>query len=208
MERENGVAIVLALMTTLLLSSLTGALILLTSSETLIAANFRNAQEGRYAADAGIERALADLSAVGDWNPVLAGIVRSGFADGPPSGARTLADGTQLDLGVVTASTRRPWGANNPVWQLFAYGPLSNLLPDGAVRSGFYVIVMAADDASENDGDPLHDGDDPAANTGSGVLALRAEAFGPRGIHAVVEATVARRTGADGVRIVSWRAVR
>jgi hypothetical protein len=226
-DREDGLAIVLALMTTLLLSSLTGALILLTSSEALIAANFRNAQEGVYAADAAIERALADLSAMGDWNPVLAGTVRSGFVDGAPSGTRNLADGTRLDLDetinrincqkatpcrasdLVAISARRPWGANNPVWQLFAYGPLSNLLPGDGVRSQFYVVVMAADDGSENDGDPLHDGDDAARNRGTGVLALHAEAFGPRGTHAIVEATVARRpAGATGVRIVSWRAMK
>jgi type IV pilus assembly PilX-like protein len=223
---ERGVAIILALMTTLLLSALTGALILLSSSEALIAANFRNGREALYAADAAIERALVDLSMDSDWNDVLAGAVRSDFVDGPPSGTRALADSTRLDLGEaanrlncrkttpclasdLAASTAvRPWGANNPVWQLFAYGPLSNLLPDGAVRSAFYVIVFAGDDASENDNDPLHDGGDAATNAGSGVIMLHAESFGPRAAHAVVEAVVARRVdGAAAVRIVSWRAL-
>ena len=65
---------------------------------------------------------------------------------------------------------------------------------------------MVADDPAENDNDPARDGavpcggavpvltgDPPApsCNPGSGVLALRAEAFGPRGVHKVIEATIA-----------------
>ena len=114
------------------------------------------------------------------------------FVDGPPSGVRTLADGSLLDLGQLvnmtncrkvtacsasdlTANTaQRPWGANNPVWRLYAYGPLSSLLAAGMVDSNFYVVVMVADDPSENDDDPLHDGVAPT-NPGAGVLSLRAE---------------------------------
>jgi len=70
------------------------------------------------------------------------------------------------------------------------------------------VIVMVADDGSENDGDPLHDGRS-TTNPGSGVLALRAEAFGPRGVRQVVELTVARpeapEGGPAGLRVLSWR---
>ena len=93
----------------------------------------------------------------------------------------------------------RPWGANNPRWQLYAYGPLSSLLPDGSIRSDFYGVVMAADDPSENDGNPLLDGTD-TGNPGTGVLALRAEAFGPRGAHTIIETTVARPEAGRGWR--------
>jgi len=78
-----------------------------------------------------------------------------------------------------------------PVWQLFAYGPVSDLLPNGTVSSPIYVVVMIGDDPSETDGQPLVDGN-TASNPGSGVLALRAEAFGPHGTHRIVEATIAR----------------
>ena len=57
-----------------------------TTSESMIARNFRAAGEGRYAADAAIERALVDLAAAPDWNAVLAGGRPSTFVDGPPSG--------------------------------------------------------------------------------------------------------------------------
>ena len=77
-------------------------------------------------------------------------------------------------------SEPRPWGANNPQWRLFAFGRLT---------PGAYVIAWVADDPAENDGDATRDGtgDD---NPGSGILALRAEAFGLEGAHKVLEATV------------------
>lgn len=200
---------IVALMAMLLLAALGVALVLTTSSETLISGNFRNAQEALYSADAAIERAMDDLLSVPDWNQVLNGSTRSAFVDGPPSGARMLPDGSPLDLGqavnmancqktascsasdLVANTPQRPWGANNPVWQLFAYGPLNSLLPSRTINSPYYVVVLAADDPSENDGDPLHDG---AAqdNPGTGVLSVRAEAYGPRGAHKIIEMTVAR----------------
>ena len=218
--------IILALMATLLMSALGAALVLTTSSEALIAANFRNAQEGVYAADASLERAMADLGTLADWNAVLDGSASSTFVDGSPGGVRTLADGSLLDLGQtlnvlncrkVTAcsasdllanTSQRPWGANNPVWRLFAYGPLSSLLSPHAVESAYYVIVMIADDPSENDDDPLRDGQGPT-NPGTGILSLRAEAFGPRGARQVIEVSVARPGGEGfGVRVLSWRLIR
>jgi hypothetical protein len=89
---------------------------------------------------------------------------------------------------------------------LYAYGPLAELLPDGTVNSPWYVVVMSADDPSENDADPYHDGTD-AANPGTGRLALRAEGFGPRGSHAVVE-TVVSRMPTNRLRVLSWRHIR
>ena len=219
-------AIIVALMATLLMSALGSALVLTTSSEALIAANFRNAQEGVYAADAALERAMDDLASIPEWNLVLDGSIRSAFVDGLPGGVRRLADGSVLDLGrtvnmmncrkatpcsasSLTATTaERPWGANNPVWRLFVYGPLSNLLPAGAIDSTSYVIVMVADDPSENDNDPLHDGHS-TSNSGTGVLVLRAEGFGPRGMHQVIESTVGRPGAAPaGIGVLSWRLIR
>jgi hypothetical protein len=227
-RREDGIAIVVALMATLMLSALGTALILSSSSEMMIAGNFRNAHEGLYAADAALERALSDLSIIPDWNALLDGSTQSTFIDGPPSGSRTLIDGQRLDLGKVrnmvncrkatacsasdlTANRlHRPWGPNNPVWRLLAYGPLSSLLPARAIDSPFYIVVMVADDPSERDNDPLHDGTGPTS-AGGGVVALRAETFGPRGTHKVVELTVARPAagaGQAGVRVLSWRELR
>ena len=53
---ESGIALVVALMTMVLMMALGAALVLITSSETMIAANFRVSQEAFYAADAVFER--------------------------------------------------------------------------------------------------------------------------------------------------------
>ena len=208
-DGEQGVALVMALMATTLLLTLGGALILLSSSETVIAANFRSAHEARYAADAAIERAVADLRREPDLTLILSGGLLSSFVDGPPSGTRSLIDGSTIDLGQVTnlancnkpsacsaaeltaTTVERPWGVNNPLWALYAYGPLTNMLDPGSARSPFYIVVLVGDDPSENDGDPTLDGFTAGVpNPGKGIVRVRAEAFGPRSAHSVVEAVV------------------
>src|SRR5438034_852247 len=215
-RREDGIALIVALMATMLMTALGVALILTTSTETMITANYRNGQEALYAADAALERAMDDILTVPDWNNLLNGSTQSAFSAGSPSGARTMPDGTQIDLGQLvnlsncgkvsscsssdlTANLTgdRPWGANNPVWQLYAYNRLDSMVPSGTINSQYYVVVLVADDPSDDDNDPLHDGLAAAAgmlspNPGIGVLSLRAEAFGPRGAHKVIQMTVAR----------------
>jgi hypothetical protein len=210
-RREDGIAMIVALMAMMLMTALGVALVLTTSAETMIAHNFRSGQEALYAADAVLERAMDDILTVPDWNTMLAGTTQSAFIDGPPSGTRTLPDGTNIDLGQLLSLANcgkvtgcsasdltanytgdRPWGANNPVWQLYAYNRLDAMVPSGTINSQYYVVVMVADDPSETDGDPLHDGVSPSTNPGTGVLMLRAEAFGPRGAHKVIQITVAK----------------
>jgi type IV pilus assembly PilX-like protein len=220
-RREDGVAMIVAMMAMLLMTALGVALVLTTSSETMIAGNFRNSGEALYAADAVIERAMDDILTVADWNKLLDGSTQSAFVDGPPSGERTLPDGSKIDLMQAanmancqhvgscspsefnTMSAERPWAENNPHWQLYAYGNLKDMLPaTDTINSAYYVMVMVADDPSDNDNDPMHDGvvpcpsgnngSDGSCNPGTGVIALRAEAFGPRGTHKVIEITVAR----------------
>src|SRR4051812_41072961 len=98
-RREDGVALMVAMMAMLLMSALGTALVLTTSSETAIASNFRHASEAFYAADAALEIAMEDLATAPDWNPILSGAVQSAFVDGLPTGSRALADGSTLDLG-------------------------------------------------------------------------------------------------------------
>ncbi len=252
LRSESGIALIISLMAMLFMMALGTTLMLSTTTETRIASNFRNSSAALYAADAGLERSLGDLVTIPDWNSMLGGTATSAFIDGAP-GDRVLADGSTLNLTQVLASANcqktscstadyvevtkdRPWGVNNPRWQLFAYGPLDDMMPTSGINSPFYVVVMVGDDPSENDGDPFKDGS-VATNPGSGVMALRAEAFGPRGVHKTVELTIARtdtttlerepggQSGQDepnrrarqaagqsigqaGVRILSWREVR
>lgn len=234
-SEERGTALVVALMIMVLMMALGAALILITSSETMIAANFRAGDEAFYAADAVFERALADLRALPDWTSVLDGSTRSSFADGQPIGVRRLTDGTTIDLAQIASmancqkltpctntdmsakTAERPWGANNPRWTLYAYGALADSL-GMASNSPYYVLAFVGDDASENDADPLRDGAsvNGMANPGLGVLSLRAEAFGPRRAHRAIEGTVARMStsgpsGAGeeaGLRVLTWRDAR
>jgi hypothetical protein len=233
-RNERGIALVIALMAMTMMIALGTALILTTTTESKVTRNFRTASEATYAADAVLEQAVGELGAIPDWNALLGGVARSSFTDGPPTGGRTLADGTVIDLGesinvancqkpsacadddMNRVTDERPWGLNNPRWQPFAWGALNNLTPTGSVNSPFYCVVMVADDPSECDNNPLVDGGDAvppcgtssSLNPGAGVLSLRAEAFGPFATHKILEATVTRAEGAAGVRMLSWREVR
>ena len=221
---ESGIALVITLMITLLMSAVAVALIMTTTVETRIASQFERAQAGLYAADAIVERSLDELLRVADWNQLLNGSTQSSFVDGPPGGTRTLADGSRIDLAAMlnvancgktaacaaaemdAVSDDRPWGPNNPRWKLFAYGRLSDLLAPGAVESPFYGVVMVGDDPAENDGDPTLDG--TRDNPGSGIVALRAEAFGPGGAHRVLQLTVTRAQPEIAIKVLSWREMR
>jgi len=219
---DNGVAVLAALFAMLLMTAIGAALVLTTSSETIIAANFRASTEAFYAADAAVERAMVELNGIADWNAVLTGSRRSVFVDGPPGGVRTMADGSTIVLATMVneancgrasactaaemdaVTAERPWGVNNPRWQLFAYGPLAQSASSETTGSACYVVVLVADDPAENDGNPLQDGVE-TSNPGSGVMALRVEARGPRGARKALEATVAR---AAAPRLLAWRELR
>jgi hypothetical protein len=206
---ERGMALIVALMSMMLLSALGLGLVMTTMSETMITTHYRDSGEAMYAADAGIERVMQELLTVPDWNRILAGQVQSSLIDGPPTGTRTLPDGSSLDLSaatnslncgkVTTCSTgemdawtmERPYGVNNPRWNLFAYAPLTRIIETGTVPSAMYIVVWVADDIAENDNNPAADGT-LDGNRGRGVLMLRAEAFGPQGSHSSIEVTVAR----------------
>ena len=206
---EQGIALIIALLSMLLLTALGMALSLTTTTERKISSNYRDGVETIYAADAGIERVMQDVLTVPDWNRILDGTTTSSFVDGAP-GTRTLPDGQTLDLVQATAMVRcgkttcsdsdmdtatdeRPWAKNNPRYQLYAYGPVNDLLPTATVNSRVYVIVWIGDDPSENDNLPLVDGDESAGkNPGRGVVSMLAHAYGPGGVERVIEATLAR----------------
>jgi hypothetical protein len=185
---DRGTAIIIALIATVLLSSLGLGLVLMSNTEGAIASNFRSGSETLYAADAAVERVVQDILLVPRWNDILTGAAKSAFVD--DSLTPTTPLGELLNLTSMTAEVQAqsdataPWGANNPQWRLFAYGPLEQLTGTGNVRSSAYVIVWVADDPSEDD-------DDPTADV-NGVLTLFAQAIGAGGGLRGVEVTVAK----------------
>jgi hypothetical protein len=218
---DDGVALVLALMAVLLLTVLGLMLVLNTATEVMVAGHFRLGQEALYAADAAAERVMDDLAGSADWNNVLTGVERSGFVDGGSPGARTLSDGSTIDLMTTTnllncahaapcttvemdaVTADRPWGPNNPRWRLYAYGPLGEMVPTNTVNSSIYAGVWVGDDQSDNDNDPATDSNE--------AVALHAEAFGPGGVHKILEVNVGRAEplqAAAGIRLIAWRELR
>ena len=208
-------------MITALLGTLGGVFVVLVATETHISANHRDALEALYVADAGIERAIGDLRMFSDWRSVPraspAG-APADFRDG--AAAPRLPDGTILDLARLTVGRQAdsnagyPAAPDRPIWRLFAHAPIGRLMPDGVIPSPAYVIVWIADDVDDGDGDPLRDA--------NGVLVVRAEAFGLRGLRRRIEATVARDGSPGGagsdpdgeesvqrteVRMICWREV-
>ncbi|HTM05119.1 MAG TPA: PilX N-terminal domain-containing pilus assembly protein [Vicinamibacterales bacterium] len=240
---EQGAALLVVLMLMALMMALSLALILVTMAEERIAHNYRRGSEVLYAADAAMELLLPEIVTVPNWDDLLSGAIRSSFVDGPPSGRRELPDGNTIDLTQATNLVRcgkntcsaadltasvegRPWGPNNPWWQLYAYGPLSGMLPASAMDLTAYVIVWVADDPAESDDDPLRDGLPPAGcdlendstcaagNAGRGAIAMLAQAFGPDGTRRTTEVIVGRQRpggepgGPARVRLLSWQELR
>ena len=207
-NNERGAALVISLMAMLLLSALGLALVMTTMTETKLAGNYTTSQEAMYAADAAIERSIQDVLTVADWNSMLSGAAQSAFVDGAP-GTRSVEGGFTFNLNeatnlmncnkVTTCSTSemdtvtedRPWGANNPRWQLYAYGPVNNFMPTATLNSTLYLVVWVADDPSETDGDPTKDGN-VVTNPGTGVITLRATAYGAGGVSRMIDVTLSR----------------
>jgi len=206
---EKGIALVFSLLALLMLSALGAGLVMTTSTEAAIGGNFRAATEARYAARAVAQRAVLDMQTQTSWDGMLAGIELSAFADGLPWGPRQLPGSIAIDLTEITsmancgqaapcsvaamASNRpgRPWGANNPRWRPYAWGPLSAFEGGPRPNGDYFVIALVGDDGAENDGDPETDGAS-LTNPGSGRILVRGLAIGPRNIRSAVELTAAR----------------
>ena len=216
---DEGFALLIAMMAVVLLTAFGTALTLSSTSETIIAAQFRNALEARYAAGVLLERGISEAISAPDWGALIDATQRSTWVDGPPGGLRALSNGSTIDLSevvnqaschkptacsladLIALSPDRPWGIDNPRWTLYAHGALQSMLPPGGESACYVVLLIGNGPSSE-------------------LLAIRAEAFGPRGSHAVTEVALGRRAVAHGekdynddseqgvVTILSWREVR
>ena len=226
-QGERGIALLAALIVMAIVGAMGLGLALTTSLEPLAAANYEASRSARLAAEAGVAIAVHELGGLADWNLVLAGqtvsaVLEQGDID------LDLPDGTRAGLEELTAratcgrpgacsdsertafSAARPWGPNNPRWTVFGHGRLDRLVPQGAGLPPLVVVVWIADDPADVDANPLADsGVGPGGEwrPGGCVLAVRAEAFGPRFAHRAVVATVARPAPGcgPGARLVSLR---
>ncbi len=204
LSNQEGSALIIALMAMMLLTALGAAVVMVSTAETRIAGNYRDSQEALYAADAAVERVVQDLLLVPRWNDILSGTTQSSFAHGSSTSAITLVTGGTVTLccaantatGQLQADTNalNLWGANNPQWKLFAWGPLGEMLPNFQIDSPMFVAVWVADDPADGTGGVI-DGN-PLADV-NGTLTLHAEALGPSGTRKVIEVTVARTSSTE-----------
>jgi Tfp pilus assembly protein PilV len=219
----SGIALITVLLVASLVSLVGLGLTLVLTIGQLAARNHRDGAVLLAAADAAIDLA-ADALATDDWQAVLGGWGVAAASDGAPDGLRAV-DGQTVDLGAETNllncgrraacspaehavnTSSRPWGVNNPVWQLYLFGPLSSLAPL-QMASATYVLVWIADDSRETDGRPDVDGGN---EPGRHVLHVRSAAVGRDGARRVVEAELVRvclegRSACEpGIRVQSQR---
>jgi hypothetical protein len=199
---DRGVALLLALVTTALLTALAASLVISTSTETLISGSYRASQETFYAADAALERAIHELSLLSDWTFVLSAPpsnILASFNDG--SAAGTAPDGRPLSFSALTTERqvesdgRGSFGADRPVWRLYGHAALLAILPPGTVAPPAYVLLWIQDDGGDGDGDPAKDS--------NGIVRVCAEAYGPAGARRRIEASIGR-VAPGGVRVLTW----
>lgn len=185
---EHGSVLLCALMVITLIATLGAAITLVVSTESVVAANYHTSQQGLYAADAGIERAIAEFRALSTWSTVpVSATSSSDFNDGQvtPRGP----DGSMLNLAQMTVRRQAESDAvyatlpDRPVWRLYGHAPLNRMAP-GAGNAAPYVVVWIADDADEIDGNAAVDTND--------VVMLHAEAFTVRGGRRAIEVTIQR----------------
>jgi hypothetical protein len=227
---ERGIALIMVVLVTTFLSALGLGLALAVFMDRLATGNLAGSVAMLYAADGGVELAARELGRAADLDAVLGGGQRSAFTDGAPGGIRNLPGGGTVDLtartnvlncGKVTPCTpaqmnansnERPWGANNPRWQLFVYGPMERFA-EIARPAACYLAVWIGDDVREQDGNPSVDA--VASDAGHGIVRVHAETLGAGGSRRTIEAELARVCPADlapaclpGIRVQSWQELR
>jgi len=210
---ERSAALIATLMVVVLLGTLAAAVALVVSTESATAANHAAAQQALYAADAGIERTIGELRLLASWRTVPASTSASSDLNDGLSVARA-PDGAALDLVQLTARRQVesdklcPNTPDRPVWRLFGHASMNQMI-GAAANAAPYVVVWVADDSDDRDGDPATDTND--------VIVVHAAAFGIRGGHREVEATLRREeaiaAGLPGVtrtdvRLIAWRELR
>jgi hypothetical protein len=223
---SRGVALIAVLLVASLVFVVGVGLALMLTIGQLVARNHREAAVLVAAADGAVDL-VADSLGTADWAAVLAGAEVAPQSDGAPAGVRRVEGGV-VDLAAETnrqncgrtascsdgdrraLTVERPWGANNPFWQLYLFGPLASF---GAFRfaPGVYLLAWIADDGRETDGRPDIDGGAPP---GRHILRARVAAIGREGGRRIVDAELVRvclegRSACEpGIRVQSQREIR
>ena len=200
-------AVVSALLATLLLTALGLSIALLGIEESMLSLHERTARALRHAASAGAQLAVADLRLAPSWDALLApaampplSAVPGRFLDStltPPAPWNSVP----MDLATATVTLQAATdGSRGPsdvpqTWRLYLSGPLARAAPEGAVGP-WYIAVWIADDKADIDGDPSVDS--------NGLLSVHAAAYGPSDASVSVDLTL-RRLSSGIVAVASSR---
>lgn len=200
-------AVVIALLATLLLTALGVSIALLGIEESMLSLHERAARALRQAASAGAQLAVADLRLAPSWDPLLApgampplSAVPGRFLDStmaPPApwgGAPIDLAGVTSALQAATNASRGPADAAQ-TWRLYLSGPLARASPSVATGP-WYIAVWIADDKADIDGDPSVDS--------NGLLSVHATAYGPANALMSVDLTL-RRLPSGAVAVATSR---
>lgn len=203
---HRGIALVAVLLITSLVFVLVTGLLLVLSVTHLVVRNHRESMVLARAAESALVLAARHVEDAA-WDALLGGLIQAPGVDGAPGGVRAVEGGATVSLDAETArltcgraagcsdadrqvvTAARPWGAGNPDWRLFLYGPLATL---GNWRHPppVYLLVWVGDDGREVDGNPRVDGG--VGVSGAGVLRIHAMAIGRDGGRHAVEAELVR----------------
>jgi hypothetical protein len=198
--------LLLALLTCALLGAMAATVLVSTSADLLITGSQRASLEAMYAVEAGMERAVGEIATVADWSTLLAAPpanVIASFDDG--AAAAKAPDGRPLAFVGLTASRQAAsdtvygppaFGADSPVWRLYAHAALDRILPPGLIAPPGYVMIWVADDGGDGDGDPQRDT--------NGQLLIYADAYGASSARRGLEVSVGRASS-GGIRVFSWK---
>jgi hypothetical protein len=219
---ERGTALVVAVVLVLLLSAAGLGLALTSALEPSITRYFETGNRVANVAESAVVLAAHEVAGVADWTPVLRGDWPSALLDAAGDGTVVSVSPPAVTAGVLTSRAScgretpcsdadtaevtedRPWGSNNPRFRLL--GVLRGERFGGEPALAPYVAaVWVGDDPAEADGDPVTDGGAPAPwpagiPQGQGRMLIRAEAFGPGGVHRTAQATLERGTGLPRLR--------
>jgi hypothetical protein len=181
------------------ITMLGSAMTLAAVTETAIAANYREATETLYAAEAAVEFAMQELASLADWRDAISEPGGSAFTDGLPAGRRAVGP-FELDLTDATreasAMAAIPSGAVASPSVLYAFGRFRDLVPFDSNQSIAYVVVWIADRSMA----PRDDASAPDR------LSVLGRAYGVRGSRRGVEALVTK-TDTSPMQVLAWREV-
>ncbi len=208
---DRGSVLLCALMVIALIGTLGAALALVVSTESAVAGNYVASQQGLYAAEAGVERAIGEIRLLPTWGALPAPSSTTPSADFNDGQAMPRGpDGSTLNLAQLTiqrqaeSDAMRPAAPDRPVWRLYAHAPFGRMVAASGTAAP-YVVVWLADDPDDLDGDPAVDTND--------VVLVHAEAFGVRAGRRAIDVTIQREeamaAGFPGVmrsdvHVIAW----